>query len=92
MTDTTTSTRNESFSQPLTAEEQVSTLVYETVADITDTSPLEMTPLGAVIDTKALDGLVAASVLTVDVTFDYEGHKIHLTDDELVISPQSDNL
>ncbi|SFR32168.1 HalOD1 output domain-containing protein [Halogeometricum limi] len=60
------------------SDESVCFTVVDAVADVRAIDPLELSPLGAVVDTDALDALFApGSELTrphdVDLTFEYEG-------------------
>ena len=61
--------------------------VVEAVAAETDTDPTELTPLGTVVDTDALDALVS-SAGDLSVNFEYEGYRISIgSDDQLALEP-----
>lgn len=64
---------------------QASVAVVEQVAELTGTDPTELTPLGTVLDSDALDHLVRAAMQdgergAVSLSFTYEGHAVTVHD------------
>lgn len=59
------------------------TTIVEAVADETDADPLSMTPLATVVDPDALDTLVNTGT-DVQVSFEYDGHSVHVRADGTV--------
>lgn len=56
--ETNDSTRTESLSYELDADERPSEAVVHTIAELTDTSVLDLNPLYNVIDPEYLDGMI----------------------------------
>lgn len=76
---------------PIRRDELASEVVYAAIAELTGRSPMELTPLASAIDPDRLDALVDTNESPRDpgyVSFDYEGHRVTVTDDELVLRPQ----
>lgn len=76
---------------PIRRDELASEVVYTAIAELTGRSPMELTPLASAIDPDALNALVATDDSLRDpgyVSFDYEGYRITVTDDELALRPQ----
>lgn len=61
--------------------------VYTAVAELTDRSPLELEPLAYSIDPDALDEFAAGADDDRHwyVSFDYDGYRITVTTDEVVL-------
>jgi hypothetical protein len=66
-------------------EEDLCFTIVETVSDLTNTSPLELDPLGTVVETDALDTLFGPSGEPVEhdayLTFRYEGCTVAVDSD-----------
>lgn len=74
-------------SYPIREGELASEAVYTAIAEVTDRSPMELAPLASVIDPDALDAIVAGAG-SVHVSFEYSGHWVTVTTDEVVLEPQ----
>lgn len=59
-----------------------------TLADRTDTDPTELPPLFDAIDPEALASLTAADT-PVEITFDYAGHTVTVTDGTIELAPHA---
>lgn len=57
--------------------------VIEAVAAATDRSPLELPPIGEAVDPDALNRILATESDHVEVTFDYLGHAVVATPEEV---------
>lgn len=63
------------------AETPASMAVIATLADVTDTDPVELSPLHSTVDPEALDALVRVRNGTAGdthITFTHEGHEIRV--------------
>lgn len=69
-------------------DEQPSTIVIETIAEICDTDPLEMPPLYNAIDPEALDKLLISAAeagdQAIELSFAYNGFTVVLLSNGLV--------
>lgn len=67
-----------------TAAETASMAVVRAVASVLEADPLELTPIGAVVDPDALDGLFSArrrhDGRELTVAFEYAGYLVRLSD------------
>lgn len=68
--------------------ELASEAVYTAIAELIDRSPMELAPLASVIDPDALDAIVASGAGSFHVSFEYSGHWVTVTTDEVVLEPQ----
>lgn len=77
-------------SYPIREGDLASETVYTAIAERTGRSPMELVPLASVIDPDALDAIVtdATSSGSVQVSFEYSGHWVSVTADEVVLEPQ----
>lgn len=74
---------------PIREGDLASEVVYTAIAELTDRSPMELAPLASVIDPDALDAIVASgtSAGSFHVSFEYSGHWVTVTTDEVVLEP-----
>lgn len=71
-----------------TPGETVSSTVIEAMADLTGYAPLDLVPLGSVVDVEVLDRLATTSTdrpADVTVTFEYCDHRVTVTPTEVRI-------
>jgi len=65
--------------------------VVRAVAAFTDTSPLDLDPLGRVIDFRSLDGLLDGSTAAPSVSFRYGGCHVTITPDSVRVRGRADD-
>lgn len=73
------------------SDESPAMTVVTTVAEVTGRSPLEMEPLGEVIDPDALDRLLDSPddrLSSVAVSFDYCGQQVTVAPDSIQVDPR----
>ena len=76
------------------ADETPVEAVVTAVAEVTDRSPLEMDPLGEVVDNDALNAFVDGHddrPAPAAVTFDYCGQCVTVTTDDVRIAPSNES-
>lgn len=64
--------------------DEPATQVVMEVAEAKDVDPLELDSLAEVVDPDALNDMVARSLRTVRIEFEYEGHTVTVRGDGLV--------
>lgn len=72
-----------SHSHAIAADDSPVTAVIDAVADGTDRSPLAMPPLSQAVDPDALDALLSTGDQQIEVSFEYLGHEVVATSDEV---------
>lgn len=78
------------LSYDLGDDEAPSTAIVRAIASVTNTSPLDLDPLGDVINPVYLDGLFQntdPSAESVEFTFTYHGYEVRVLEDEVQLQP-----
>lgn len=90
MGETDRSNQSISMSERWWIDDEPLEALITTVAEASGESPMKMEPLGNVVDTDAIERLLTSDDIetaSLLVAFDYNGYRVTLTHDEIVLDP-----